>query len=91
MGMKARNSGISGFVSELLDKDGLALYEKWFDHLQKLSPGQKIPDTQVRDQMTGEIVSLVSEGNSLILSHKDKSMVEDLVNRFLKGQHLLDG
>jgi hypothetical protein len=39
--------------------------------------------------MVEEIVSLVSEGNSLILTKKDKTMVEDLVNRFLKGQHLL--
>jgi hypothetical protein len=89
MGIKARNSGISDFVLELLDKDGLNLYEKWFDHLQKLGPDQKIPDTEVRDQMVEEIVSLVSEGNSLILTKKDKTMVEDLVNRFLKGQHLL--
>jgi len=39
--------------------------------------------------MVDEIVSLASEGNSLILNHKDKAMVEELVNRFLKGEHLL--
>jgi hypothetical protein len=90
MGTKAdRNSGISGFVLELLNKDGLQLYEKWFEHLQQLTPDQKVPDIQVRDQMVDEIVSLASEGNSLILGKKDKTMVEELVNRFLKDQHLL--
>lgn len=90
MGNKAdRNSGISGFVLELLDKDGLQLYEKWFEQLQQLNPNQKVPDIQVRDQMVEEIVSLASEGNSLILGKKDKTMVEEIVNRFLKGQHLL--
>jgi hypothetical protein len=89
MVMSDRNKGISRFAADTLAKDGLLLYEKWFDHLQKLSPDQKIRDTEVRDQMVDEIVSLASEGNSLILNHKDKAMVEDLVNRFLKGEHLL--
>ncbi len=89
MGMSDRNKGISRFAGDVLAKDGLVLYEKWFDHLQKLSPDQKIEDTEVRDQMVDEIVSLASDGNSLILTHKDKSMVEELVNRFLKNEHLL--
>ena len=89
MGMSDRNKGIGRFAGDMLAKDGLQLYEKWFDHLQKHSPDQKIPDTEVRDQMVDEIVSLASEGNSLILNHKDKTMVEELVNRFLKGEHLL--
>jgi len=90
MGTKAdRNSGISVFVSGLLDKDGLNLYEKWFEQLQQLTPNQKVQDIQVRDQIVEEIVSLASEGNSLILGKKDKTMIEEMVNRFLKGQHLL--
>jgi hypothetical protein len=89
MGMSDRNKGISRFAQDMLAKDGLNSYEKWFDHLQKLSPDQKIRDIEVRDQMVEEIVSSASNGNSLILNHKDKTMIEELVNRFLKGEHLL--
>lgn len=90
MGTKAdRDSGISGFVGDLLAKDGLNLYEKWYGHLQGLAPGQKIPDAAVRDEMLGEITDLVCRDNSLILGKKDKLMVEELLNRFLKAAHLL--
>jgi hypothetical protein len=90
MGSKAnRNSGISGFVEELLEKDGLILYEKWFAHLTQLNPGQKITDLEVRDEMLTEIVPMVTEGNSLIMGKKDKQLVEDLLNRFLKQADLL--
>ena len=91
MGTKAdRNSGISGFVKDLLEKQGLELFEKWFEHLKQLNPGNsKITDFEVRDQMLQEIISLVSEGNSLVLGKKDKLMVEELLNKFLLGNHLL--
>ena len=88
--MKDRNSGISLFVGDLLKTQGLALFEKWFAHLQNQTPNQKISDFDVRDKMLEEIVSLVSVGNSLILGKKDKLMVEDLLNRFLSRFSLLD-
>jgi hypothetical protein len=88
--MADRNKGISRFASDRLETDGLTLYEKWFAHLQQLSPGQKILDTDVRDQILEEIVSSASEGNSLILNKKDKNMIEELVNRFLIGHQLLE-
>ena len=43
----------------------------------------------MRDQMHNRIVTLVSVGNSLILDKKNKIMVEEILNRFLKGLHLL--
>jgi hypothetical protein len=90
MGMKAdRNSGISRFVGDLLETQGLVLYEKWFAQLQGLKPGQKISDFEVRDEMLEEIVTLATEGNSLILGKKDKGLVADLLNRFLTRAHLL--
>lgn len=90
MGTKAaRNSGISEFVGDLLAKEGLNLFEKWFAHLQQLSPEQKISDFDVRDKILEEIVSLVSQGNSLILGKKDIAMVEEMLNRFLKQNDLL--
>jgi hypothetical protein len=88
--MADRNKGISRFAAERLETDGLNLYEKWFAHLQKLSPDQKVLDTDVRDQILEEIASAASEGNSLILNKKDKNMIEELVNRFLKGHQLLE-
>ncbi len=89
MGTKAdRDSGISQYVGELLQNEGLALFEKWFEELQKLTPGQKVTDPEVRDAMLGEIVSSVSKGNALILDKKDKRMVEELLNRFLKKANL---
>ncbi len=91
MGTKAnRDSGISSFVGDLLEKEGLELYEKWFARLKEQSPAdQKITDFQVRDEMLTEIASLATEGNSLILSKKDKLLIEDLLNRFLQKAHLL--
>jgi hypothetical protein len=90
MGMKAdRDSGISRFVGDLLEKQGLILYEKWFAQLQGLKPGQKITDFEVRDEMLQEITTLAAQGNTLILSKKDKGLVEDLLNRFLTRAHLL--
>jgi hypothetical protein len=89
MSKSDRDKGISLFVVDLLNKEGLNLFEKWFDYLQKLTPDKKVPDAEVRDRMLEEIITLVSVGNSLILNYKDKSMVEELVNRFLKGQRLL--
>jgi len=91
MGTKAnRDSGISGFVGDLLEKSGLELYEKWFDHLKNLHPeNPKVSDFEVRDEMLGEILSLAVEGNSLILGKKDKLLVEELLNRFLQKAHLL--
>jgi hypothetical protein len=90
MGTKSvRNSGISQFVKDLLEKDGMNLFEKWFAHLQSLSPDQKISDSDVRDKMLEEIVALVSQDNSLILGKKDIAMVEELLNRFLQQNHLL--
>ncbi len=91
MGTKAnRNSGISGFVAELLENDGLALYEKWFAHLKQLKPAdEKVSDFEVRDEMLQEIIALAAEGNSLIFGKKDKLLIEDLLNRFLTKAHLL--
>jgi len=88
MSKAERDAGISLFVGELLQSEGLALFEKWFDQLQKQAPDQKITDSEVRDGMLGEIVSSVSKGNALILDKKDKRMVEDLLNRFLKKANL---
>lgn len=87
--MADRNSGISRFVEDILKKEGMDLFEKWFAHLQQLTPNQKITDFEVRDKMFDEIVSSVSEGNSLILGKKDKLLVEDLLNRYLLRNHLL--
>ena len=87
--MKNRNSGISHFVADLLEGQGLALYEKWFEHLKQLSPDQKVTDSKVRDQMLEEIISSATEGNKLILVKKDKLLIEELLNRFLKQEHLL--
>ena len=87
--MADRNSGISRFVGNCLETEGLDLYEKWFAHLQQLQPAEKISDSAVRDEMLEEIVSRVSEGNSLILGKKDKTLVEELLNKFLKNSHLL--
>jgi hypothetical protein len=91
MGTKAdRNSGISHFVADLLETDGLNLYEKWFAHLKQLkADDEKISDFEVRDEMLGEIISLATEGNSLILGKKDKLLIEELLNRFLSKAHLL--
>jgi hypothetical protein len=88
--MADRNSGISRFVGDLLEKQGLDLFEKWFEHLKQINPANpKITDFEVRDQMLQEIISLVSEGNSLVLGKKDKLLVEELLNRFLLRSHLL--
>ncbi len=91
MGTKAnRDSGINGFVTDILEKQGLDLYEKWFEYLKQLNPANpKVTDFEVRDQMLEQIISFVSEGNSLILSKKDKLLVEELLNRFLLRAHLL--
>jgi hypothetical protein len=91
MGTKAnRDSGISGFVGELLEREGLALFEKWFEHLKKSAlPDHKVTDFEVRDEMLAEISALVVQDNSLILSKKDKLMIEDLLNRYLTKAHLL--
>ena len=85
-----RNSVIIAFLEDLLSKDGLKLYEKWFEHLQQLTPGEKVLDTAVRDEMLQEIIRLVSVGNSLILGKMDKMMVEEILNKFLKGVCLLN-
>lgn len=87
--MADRNKDITRFVVDLLENQGLVLFEKWFAHLQQLTPNQKIMNSEVRDKMLEEIVTSVSLGNSLILGKKDKLMVEELLNRFLKGVHLL--
>lgn len=91
MGTKAdRDSGIGRFVKDLLEREGLALFEKWFEHLKKTSPpDHKVTDFEVRDQMLGEIASLATRDNSLILGKKDKLLIEELLNRFLKQAHLL--
>jgi hypothetical protein len=91
MGTKAnRDSGISSFVGDLLEKEGLELYEKWFAQLKEQNPAdQKITDFEVRDLMLAEIVTLATEDNSLILTKKDKLLIEDLLNRFLQKAHLL--
>jgi hypothetical protein len=91
MGTKAnRDSGISRFVGDLLEKEGLVLFEKWFESLKKSNPSdQKVTDFAVRDEMLEEISSLVTQDNSLILGKKDKLLIEDLLNRFLTQAHLL--
>jgi hypothetical protein len=91
MGPKAdRDSGISRFVGNLLQAQGLALFDKWFEHLKQLNPDNpKVTDFEVRDQMLEEIISLVSEDNSLMLGKKDKVLIEELLNKFLLGFHLL--
>ena len=90
MGAKVdRDSGISRFVGELLESQGLELYEKWFAHLQGIHPGEKISDLEVRDEMLQELIGRATEGKNLILTKKDKGLVEDLLNRFLKRAHLL--
>jgi hypothetical protein len=91
MGSKAnRNSGISGFVAELLENDGLNLYEKWFEHLKQRKPtDEKVSDFEVRDEMLQEIIVLATEGNSLMFGKKDKLLIEELLNRFLRQSHLL--
>jgi len=91
MGTKAdRDSGIKDFVGNLLESQGLDLYEKWFARLKEANPDkEKITDFEVRDEMLAEITDLVIQGNSLILSKKDKSLVEELLNQFLKKAHLL--
>lgn len=87
--MADRNSGISRFVKDMLEKQGLVLYEKWFTHLQGLRPDQKIKDLEVRDEMLQEILGLATQGNALILSKKDKGLVEDILNIYLSRAHLL--
>jgi hypothetical protein len=91
MGTKAnRDSGISRFVGDLLEKEGLVLFEKWFERLKASNPSdQKVTDFVVRDEMLGEITSLITQDNSLILGKKDKILIEDLLNRFLTRAHLL--
>ena len=91
MGTKAdRNSGISRFVDDILEKQGLDLYEKWFEHLKQINPeNPKVTDSEVRDKMLEEILPLVTERNSLIMGMKDKLLVEELLNRFLQKAHLL--
>lgn len=91
MGTKAdRDSGISRFVKDLLEREGLALFEKWFENLKQSNrPDHKVTDFEVRDQMLGEITSLAAQGNSLILGKKDKLLIEELLNRFLTQAHLL--
>jgi hypothetical protein len=91
MGTKAnRDSGISHFVGDLLEREGLVLFEKWFEHLKKLNlSDQKVTDLEVRDEMLGEIATLVTQDNSLILGKKDKLLIEELLNRFLMKAHLL--
>ena len=91
MGTKAnRDSGISHFVGDLLEREGLVLFEKWFEHLKKSKgPDEKVTDFEVRDQMLEEIATLVTQDNSLILGKKDKLLIEDLINRYLKKADLL--
>ena len=90
MGTKAaRNAGISNFVRIILQRQGIALFEKWFDQLQKLTPERRIADSEVRDKVLEEIVSIVTQGNHIILNKKDKIFIEELLNRFLMGCHLL--
>jgi hypothetical protein len=91
MGTKAnRDSVISSFVEDLLESKGLELYENWFARLTEQNPaGRKITDFEVRDEMLGEILASVTEGNALILAKKDKLMVEEILNRFLQKAHLL--
>ncbi len=87
---KNRDSGISSFVEDLLEREGLVLFEKWFERLkQSAPPGQKVTDFEVRDEMVGEIASLVTQDNSLILGKKDKLLIEEILNKFLKKADLL--
>ena len=89
--MANRNLVISRFVEDILGEQGLELYEKWFAELTKLNPtGEKVTDFEVRDQILEEIVTLVTQGNSLILNKKDKLLIEELLNRFLQKAHLLN-
>jgi len=87
--IKDRNLGISRFVGAILQSKGIILFERCFDHLQKLTPNQKISDFAVRDKVLEEIVSLVTKGNHIILSKKDKIFIEELLNRFLMRFNLL--
>jgi hypothetical protein len=87
--LKDRNLGISRFVGAILESQGIVLFEKWFDHLQKLTPNQKISDFKVRDKVLEEILSLVTQGNHIILNKKDKIFIEELLNRFLMRFDLL--
>jgi len=87
--LKDRYSGISRFVGVILERNGIILFEKWFDHLQKLTPNQKISDFAVRDKVLEEILSLVTQGNHIILNKKDKIFIEELLNRFLMRFNLL--
>ncbi len=73
----------------ILERNGIILFEKWFDHLQKLTPNQKISDFAVRDKVLEEILSLVTQGNHIILNKKDKIFIEELLNRFLMRFNLL--
>ena len=88
--MADRNLGISRFVGVILERQGLALFEKWFDQLQKLTPEQKIEDSEVRDKILEEIFSIVTKGNHIILNKKDKIFIEELLNRYLMRFHLLN-
>jgi len=86
----SRDKEISHFVVDLLEKEGMRLFENWFAHLKRLHPEkEKITDEEVRDEMLEEIVTSVSEGNSLILTKKDKLMVEGHLNLYLRKCHLL--
>jgi hypothetical protein len=76
-------------VRDLLSREGLSLYERWFDRLQQLTPGEKVLDTAVRDEMPIEKVHFVAERNSLIWGKKVRMMGEEVLNRFLRGKHLL--
>jgi len=76
-------------VGVILERNGIILFEKWFDHLQKLTPNQKISDFAVRDKVLEEILSLVTQGNHIILNKKDKIFIEELLNRFLMRFNLL--
>ena len=76
-------------MGDLLETGGLDLYEKWFEHLKQLNPDNPVADSEIRDQMLEEIIPLVTEGNSLILGKKDKLLVEELLNKFLRNAHLL--
>ncbi len=91
MGPKAdRVSGISRFTKDLLEREGLALFEKWFNQLKESSPpDHKVTDFEVRDQMLEEIASLAIQDNPLILGKKDKLLIEEILNRFLTQAHLL--
>lgn len=85
-----RNKGISYFVRVILQKQGLALFEKWFDHLQKLTPNQEVAGSEVRDKILEEILSLVTKGDHIVLSKKDEIFIQELLNRYLMRFHLLE-